>query len=192
MTKILLCALLSLLISTTSPYLIHLAYDLAHLASITYETQAVIDGWKCDECQRYEVIGQKSFFSTAANIQGYAGYFPKHGAIIVGFRGSVDTKNWLYNLNTLTSSFPGCSGCRVHKGFYSAYKGVGPLVRSTVESLLAQFRDAKIIVTGHSLGGVMGVFCALDLKQTYGKVQYLYTFGQPRAGNQKFADFVQK
>lgn len=52
----------------------------------------------------------------------------------------------------------------MHQGFYSAYKGVAPLVRSVVERLLSQYRDAKVIITGHSLGGAMAALCALDLK----------------------------
>lgn len=76
-------------------------------------------------------------------------------------------------------------------GFYNAYKGVAPLVRSVVDKLRALHRDAKLIVTGHSLGGAMAVLCALDLKELHGKIDYLYTFGQPRVGNQKFANFLQ-
>lgn len=38
----------------------------------------------------------------------------------------------------------------------------------------------------------MAVLCALDLKELHGKIDYLYTFGQPRVGNQKFANFLQQ
>lgn len=100
-------------------------------------------------------------------------------------------KNWLYNLNTITTSYPSCSGCNVHLGFYSAYLGVSPLVGNLVQRLLSQFRDAKLIITGHSLGGAMAVLCALDMKEIFGNVDVLYAFGQPRVGNQKFADFIQ-
>lgn len=106
----------------------------------------------------------RSFFSSTANIQGVAFYFPKYDAVVVAFRGSVDFKNWLFNLNTVVTSYPACSGCNVHLGFYSAYKGVSPLVRPIVEQLLSQFRGAKLIITGHSLGGAMAAHCALDLK----------------------------
>jgi len=35
---------------------------------------------------------------------------------------------------------------------------------------LSQYRDAKIIITGHSLGGAMAALCALDLKELFGRV----------------------
>lgn len=46
------------------------------------------------------------------------------------------------------------------------------------------------MVTGHSLGGALGVMCAAYLQKTYGKVDQLYTLGQPRVGNDKFAAFM--
>jgi predicted lipase len=53
------------------------------------------------------------------------------------------------------------------------------------------YRDADIIITGHSLGGAMAVHCALDIKEIFGRVNALYAFGQPRVGNQNFADYTQ-
>lgn len=84
--------------------------------------------------------------------------------MVITFRGSVDLTNWLSNLNTATTSYSGCSSCNVHIGFYNAYKDVAPLVRNLAQRLLSQFKDAKLIITGHSLGGALAVFCALDLK----------------------------
>jgi thioesterase domain-containing protein len=45
-------------------------------------------------------------------------------------------------------------------------------------------------VTGHSLGGVMALFAALSLELRGRPVALLYTVGQPRPGNQAFAQFV--
>jgi predicted lipase len=47
-------------------------------------------------------------------------------------------------------------------------------------------------VTGHSLGGALAVFAAVDLQSNFaaaGKVT-LYTYGQPRVGNEVFSDFL--
>jgi hypothetical protein len=38
----------------------------------------------------------------------------------------------------------------------------------------------------------MAVHCALDIKETFGRVNALYSYGQPRVGNQNFADYTKK
>jgi predicted lipase len=37
----------------------------------------------------------------------------------------------------------------------------------------------------------MAVLCALEMKEVHGKVDYVYTYGQPRVGNSNFASFYQ-
>ena len=47
-------------------------------------------------------------------------------------------------------------------------------------------------MTGHSLGGALAVFAALDIKTSFksaGEVT-LYTYGQPRVGNEAFSDYI--
>lgn len=55
---------------------------------------------------------------------------------------------------------------------------------------MALYPSAKIIVSGHSLGGALAVLCALDLHRTYNKVDRLTTIGQPRIGNSEFANYL--
>ena len=71
----------------------------------------------------------------------------------------------------------------IHEGFYDAFQTVEGYVRKQVEALSAQYRDAKIYVTGFSLGGALATVAALDLKDIFGKVDQFYTYGQPRVGN---------
>lgn len=63
-------------------------------------------------------------------------------------------------------------------------------VKAQVQLILSKYRDAQIHVTGHSLGGALAVVAALDIKATFGRVEQLYTYGQPRVGNQHFADYL--
>lgn len=44
-------------------------------------------------------------------------------------------------------------------------------------------------VTGHSLGGAIAVHAALDLVSINLKVDTLYTYGAPRVGDKKFAEW---
>ncbi|KHG24732.1 Lipase [Gossypium arboreum] len=55
------------------------------------------------------------------------------------------------------------------------------------------YGDLDIMVTGHSMGGAMASFCALDLVVNHeAKSVQVITFGQPRIGNAAFASFYAK
>lgn len=86
--------------------------------------------------------------------------------------------------------YPKCKDCRVHVGFYEAYQEIAHEIKAQVQTILSKYRDAVIHVTGHSLGGALAVISSLDLRVTFGKVDQLYTYGQPRVGNQPFADYL--
>jgi predicted lipase len=46
-------------------------------------------------------------------------------------------------------------------------------------------------VTGHSLGGALATFAALDVKKNHPtRSAVLYTFGQPRNGNEAFSNYI--
>lgn len=68
---------------------------------------------------------------------------------------------------------------------------VASAIKNTVQTLKAKYRGAKLIVTGHSLGGALAILCTADLKTSIGTVDYTYTYGQPRVGNQAFVDWYQ-
>ena len=63
---------------------------------------------------------------------------------------------------------------------------------SAVQQLTQEYPNAKIIMTGHSLGGVLATYAALDIKRFIAPQAHIifYTFGSPRPGNDLFADFV--
>ena len=54
---------------------------------------------------------------------------------------------------------------QVHHGFYTAYHNttLRPGILSAVERAKELYGDIKIMLTGHSMGGAMAAFCALDL-----------------------------
>jgi predicted lipase len=107
-------------------------------------------------------------------------------AIVVIFRGSANFQNWLTNLNTVRTSYPACGGCSVHSGFYSGYNSVSSTVKNDVNNLKSKYRDAKLIIAGHSLGGALAILAAADLVNLHA-IDATYTFGQPRIGNDAFA-----
>lgn len=77
------------------------------------------------------------FSNSTGNIQGFTGYSQTLNAVIVAFRGSQDTKNWILNLDTVKSTYAACAGCQVHAGFYAGYNMVALSVKSDVQRLLS-------------------------------------------------------
>jgi len=65
------------------------------------------------------------------------------------------------------------------------------IVKAQVQFILSKYRTAAIYVTGHSVGGAIANLAALDIKSTFGRVDLFYSYGEPRVGNQIFANYSQ-
>jgi predicted lipase len=160
------------------------------MSSIAYESTASIDAWSCARCKTYPMKNVKSFSNSVGDLQGFTGFSTTLNAIVVSFRGSSNIQNWIINLSTNQVDYPKCSGCKVHNGFYTAWNNLAkPIVTTHIQNLRSLFRDAAIYVTGHSLGGAIAALSVPDIKQTFGSVAALITFGEPRVGNQAFASY---
>jgi hypothetical protein len=122
--------------------------------------------------------------------------FSNDKVVVVSFRGSemdlsqapADTfNNWVgTNIQTRLKDQPMLGpGVQVHDGFWTAldsvYKGIAAEIAKQ-----GGFKQKKVFVTGHSLGGALATLCALRLqKDKYGS-PVVYTFASPRVGNDKF------
>lgn len=85
---------------------------------------------------------------------GYIGYLPSDNSIYVVFRGSHSARNWITNLDAIKvdyKTYPECK-CQVHKGFYNDAEKVSKRVITDITSLLKQFPNYHVKITGHSLG----------------------------------------
>ncbi|KAJ7926905.1 Alpha/Beta hydrolase protein [Mycena leptocephala] len=81
----------------------------------------------------------------------------------------------------------------VHRGFLAVYNVVAQTVLDGVKAEFAEHPAYTIVVTGHSLGGAIASLAAPALKSEHPIAAIkLFTFGQPRVGNRKFAAFVEK
>ena len=86
-----------------------------------------------------------------------------------------------------------CDNCRVHAGFYLAYESVEKQIHQHIESILKKHPSATMVATGHSLGAAISALCAISIKILFANMRVqLHNYGQPRAGNKQFADFMAK
>lgn len=175
---------------TAAAYSPSIAKQMAYLSSIAYEPVESISSWSCPDCGKYPLLSVKVFRDNSSKLQGYAGYSVDRGIVVV-FRGSDNIENWITNLKAKQIDYSRCTNCKVHDGFYLAWQALQNTVYLQVQELRNQYSTASLSVTGHSLGGAIATLAAVDLKQAFGDIQHLYTFGEPRVGNDQFAAYFQ-
>jgi hypothetical protein len=124
--------------------------------------------------------------------EGYIGYNSKQSRIFVSFRGSESIQNWLSDLDMVLTPYEsyGCSGCNVHKGFYTAEQKSLAGILSEVKSLKEQFPSYSVMVTGHSLGAALATLTAIDVQGSGIGPVSLYNFGSPRVGDVAFSEWA--
>ncbi|KAJ7473836.1 lipase [Mycena galericulata] len=135
--------------------------------------------------------------------QGFIARDDDRKEIVVSFRGTFDLTDAITDIKFTKVKFevPGLSEIiRVHRGFMAAHEDVAADALSTVKNVLKnpKYTEYTIVVTGHSLGGAIACIAATILKGELLKggrpdtLVKLYTFGQPRVGEAKFAKYVEK
>ncbi|ORX96320.1 alpha/beta-hydrolase [Basidiobolus meristosporus CBS 931.73] len=186
----------------------------AKYASAAYCPQTKVESWTCgQDCQGQ--LNVTSYFSDeGSGIAGYLGYSKPERKIVISFRGSSNWSNWAKNLAFAKDKFvypTATDKVKVHSGFYTTYTSVEKKVRLGLKDILTTLKNEtepyKLVITGHSLGGSVAAFCAMDIKRYYLNPKsekcfkpdlliidrsqiYLHTFGQPRTGNLEFAQLV--
>ncbi|XP_057468582.1 lipase-like isoform X2 [Actinidia eriantha] len=176
-----------------------LATVLVEYASAVYWSDLTeLITWTCSRCddltEGFEMI--ELVVDVEHCLQGFVGIAKDLNAIVIAFRGTQGNSimNWIEDLywKQVDLDYPGMPDAMVHHGFYCAYHET--TVRSgilhAVKRAKELYGDINIMVTGHSMGGAMAAFCALDLavNQKIQNVQVM-TFGQPRIGNTAFASY---
>jgi len=188
--SVFLLLLLATLVSSQDYYSTSVAKKLTQIAAITYLPEDSILSWNCDLCSEVALTDQSIVKNDSNSVFGIIGYSPLYQNIVIAFRGSVDTANWILNLKTVRTSYPLCDGCSVHIGFNQGFNSVKSAVEAKLQSLWVKYPTASVMLTGHSLGGALAVMAAAYIHSTYKLVSVLYTQGQPRVGNDKFAQFM--
>ena len=157
--------------------------------------RTLLEEWSCKLCRtklrdfRYNGTAYNARYHTLA----YIGYDTRMNAIVLTFRGSQrDVRNWLlvnFRIRKVRPSYLGRKFGKVHRGFYEAYRVLRGKVHRLVRNMINKYPSAKLIITGHSLGGALATLAAADLK-----VHGLYhspimvNFGSPMVGNRCFVN----
>lgn len=81
----------------------------------------------------------------------------------------------------------------VHHGFLTAFNSVAAEILAIVKLQLDQYPSYSIVSTGFSLGASLASLCSVSLISNSPNVSLrLFTFGQPRTGNDEYAALVEK
>ncbi|CAN6300922.1 unnamed protein product [Urochloa humidicola] len=179
-----------------------LAKAIVEYASAVYMTDlTALYTWTCSRCNDltsgFEVT---CIIVDVQNcLQAFVGVDHNLSAIIVAIRGTQvnSIQNWIEDMiwKQVNLNYPNMPNAKVHTGFYSSYNNtlLRPAIKNAVRKAKKLHGDCDIIVTGHSMGGAIASFCALDLAISFGSDNvHLMTFGQPRVGNAAFASYFAK
>lgn len=151
-----------------------------------------------------EVAKTFSFSHMWAVGSGFLALDHDEGKIVVVFRGSASSFDWIHNFAAIPRKYEPfvqrekkyevairkkCKNCKIHKGFDNFLRSGAKYILDGIQSLKSKHPDYDIVVTGHSLGGALSVLLGVELR-LLGYDTLVVTLGGPKVGNKNFAAFV--
>ncbi|CAI2189794.1 12652_t:CDS:2, partial [Funneliformis geosporum] len=187
-----------LIVAPPVPSLSSVFQSFANYSAAAY-CKAPLDNWDCGEvCQANagtKVV--KVFENKDLHTKGFIAKDESEKLIVVSYRGTIpfDFKNIITDIKYFKKDYI-IPNTRVHLGFYDAFLAIQPQVTDDLIKLHEANPDFRIGFMGHSLGGALAAFSALDFIQQVPALAnkneqvFLSTFGQPRVGDKEFAKYA--
>lgn len=128
-------------------------------------------GGECfKELQKNTAQNNLQKFSFNKQDAGYVHYNPQENRITVSFKGTDTLNDWMTDLDVrsknLQEFLPGLrQSFYAHSGFAERYAALRSDVMKSVEKMLEDHPDARLEITGHSMGGALAQIAALDFKR---------------------------
>jgi hypothetical protein len=123
-----------------------------------------------------------SFYQTITghNVIGFAA--ARDDVFLVSFRGTQSFGSWLLEEHKLEQRPYGS----IHAGFLETYRSV----ENEIRTILSASPARKLWLTGHGLGGAVASIAAAELLEE-ASIAGIYSYGQPRLGDEASAGFFQ-
>ncbi|OKL64335.1 hypothetical protein UA08_00023 [Talaromyces atroroseus] len=188
----------------------------ARLADIAYcvGTTGIYSPFGClSHCEEFNGFELITTWNTGPLLSDSCGYIalshpPFAKRIILAFRGTHSLTNTIVDLSAVPqtyvpypadgdddNAFEGilearkCHNCAVHAGFWTSWKNSRDTVLSAVTQAREQYPDYEVTLIGHSLGGAVAALAGLEM-YARGFDPLVTTFGEPKIGNDKMAEFI--
>ncbi|KAJ0096461.1 hypothetical protein Patl1_28692 [Pistacia atlantica] len=193
----------------------------AMASKLSFENKAVVET-TVQNCWKMELLGYYDFwndFQRKNTTQGFM-FHDKTAdpdVVVVAFRGTevFDADAWCTDIDISWYELPGMG--KIHGGFMKAlglligqgwpkemnqqdiveYPVAYYTIREKLRTLLNENSRTKFILTGHSMGGALAILFPAVLalhEETFllKRLEGVYTFGQPRVGDEEFKTFMKK
>ncbi|KAK4840247.1 hypothetical protein QYF36_003561 [Acer negundo] len=189
----------------------------AMASKLSYENKAVVEK-TVQDCWKMELLGYYDFwndYQRKATTQGFMfqDKISDPDTIIIAFRGTetFDADAWCTNIDLswyefemgkIHEGFMKALGLVINQGWPKEYEQESkkPLayytLREELKKFLKQNSRTKFILTGHSQGGALAILFPAVLAlheetQLLESLEGVYTFGQPRVGDENFKNFME-
>jgi triacylglycerol lipase len=152
---------------------------LGQAAAVSYEDRSACEAWSAS---------RGFHFLDQAGTQGFLAQSDQ--VLLVAFRGAQPDPpvNWLSDAYASRETWGHPVGA-VHKASYAALREIWN--EEALPKRLLDRGDRALWIAGHGLGGALAQLCAAEaFFVRHIPVQGVYTFGQPRVGDEAFARLV--